>query len=143
MKRLRSLHDNTTTRESRRNALRTLRRGDTVGMLLLGKAEVGKTALVNRWLTGTYTEDYIPTVEDFHEKSLSYKDQSITIGLIDMSGSNDFPAMVDLYLNRVDSVMLVYEVGDQTSVDQVKHLYQRTLKVQEQRPDLFVSVIGM
>lgn len=127
---------------NRRNALRTLRRDDTIGILLLGRCEVGKTALVNQWVNDTFVDTYTPTIEDFYEKSLNLKGQTVNISLIDMTGTSDFPAMIDLYLNRVDSVLLVYDVTNDASAKELRVLYNRVSKVREQREDLMVTIVG-
>jgi len=103
-------------KKSRRNALRTLRRRDTVGLLLLGKCEAGKSALLHRWMKGHFSEQYKPTVEDFHVKPYKHMGQCVNVGVIDMTGSWDFPAMMDLYLSRIDSVVFVYDIGSTDAV---------------------------
>ena len=127
---------------SRRNALRTLRKRDTIGLLLLGKSEVGKTSLVKRWLNDTFAEIYEPSVEDFHVKAYRYMGQCVNVGLIDMTGSWDFPAMMDLYLNRVDSIMFIYDVGNESSVAELSNLYGRMLKIRGENNDVFVTIVG-
>lgn len=130
------------SRNNRRNAIRTLHRSDTIGLLLLGECEVGKTCLLRRWIDDTYNEKYTSTVEDFHVKSFSYMGQSANIGIIDMTGSRDFPAMIDLYLNRVDSVMLFYDVGNESSIKELTYLYEKVKTIRDEKNDIFVSVVG-
>lgn len=141
MQRISSFHESRSS-DNRRNAMSTSRKVDTIAVLLLGKCEAGKTALANRWINGVFIETYEPTIEDFHEKSVNFNHQSINIALIDMTGTSDFPAMIDLYLNRVDSVLLVYDVGDESSMKELTHLYERVRKVREQRQDLLISIVG-
>lgn len=127
---------------SRRNALRTLRRRDTVGLLLLGKCESGKTSLVKRWVNGTFNGEYEATIEDFYTKTYRHMGQCVNVGIIDLSGSWDFPAMMDLYLSRVDSVMLVYDTGNLSSISNLTHLYNRLLKVRGENNEVLVSIVG-
>ena len=37
-------------------------------LLVLGSANVGKTAIINRFLENPFSDKYFPTVEDFHRK---------------------------------------------------------------------------
>lgn len=128
--------------KSRRNALRTLRRRDTIGVLLLGKCEVGKTQLVRRWLKGSFNDNYNPTIEDFHVKSYRHMGQCVNVGVIDMTGSWDFSAMMDLYLNRVDTVMFVYDVNNESSIRELDFLYERLVKVRGENHDMLLTVVG-
>lgn len=128
--------------KSRRNALRTLRRRDTVGLLLLGKCESGKTALVKRWVHNLYLDEYEPTVEDFYTKTYKHMGQCVNVGVIDLSGSWDFPAMMDLYLARVDSVMFVYDMGDKNSIKSLEFLYQRLTKIRGENSEILLTIVG-
>ena len=40
-------------------------------VVVLGAGGVGKTSLIKRFVTDTFPQSYIPTVEDFYEKSVS------------------------------------------------------------------------
>ncbi|XP_066924263.1 ras-like protein rasD [Clytia hemisphaerica] len=128
--------------KSRRNALRTLRRRDTVGLLILGKCESGKSSLVHRWLRGHFVDQYRPTVEDFHVKSYKHMGQCVNVGVIDMTGSWDFPAMIDLYLTRIDSVMFAYEIGSEDAVKNLRLLHERLVKVRGERNEVSLTVVG-
>ena len=130
--------------KSRRNALRTLRRRDTVGLLLFGSCEAGKSALANRWIRSLFTEHYKPTVEDFHVKPYRHMGQCVNVGIIDMSGSWDFAAMIDLYLSRIDSVLFVYDIGAETSstIHDLKTLHERLIKVRGEHYEVLLTVVG-
>ena len=126
----------------RRNAIRVSTQKDAILLMLLGKSKVGKTSLVNRWLKDCYTDAYTPTVENFHLKSYNHQNQFINLGIIDLTGSWDFPAMQSLYLSKADSVMFVYEVGNEGSVKEMRLLYERFLKVKTNDREVIVTVVG-
>ena len=130
------------SRSSRRNAIRSMRRNDTIGLLLLGTSKVGKTALLQRWINGVYQEKYKPTVEDFFTKSVTYMGQTANVGIIDITGSRDFPAMIDLYLSRADSVMLFYERGDELSLRELSYLHEKVKEVRLEKTDMYVTIVG-
>ena len=94
-----------------------------------------------RWVNGVYEETYTPTVEDFYEKPINFHGQSVSIGVIDMTGSFDFPAMTDLFLNRADVVLLVYDVGDTASLKTLAYRYEQVKKIRLNR-EVYVSVVG-
>ena len=130
--------------KSRRNALRTLRRRDTVGMLLFGSCKAGKSALVNRWIKGNFHDTYEPTIEDFHVKPYRHMGQCANVGIIDMTGSGDFAAMVDLYLAKIDSVLFVYDIGADTAqtVNDLKRLHELLIKIRGESYSVSLTVVG-
>ncbi|XP_065644087.1 GTP-binding protein Di-Ras1 [Hydra vulgaris] len=128
--------------KSRRNALKTLRKRDCVGLLLVGKCETGKSSLVNRWINGDYKDYYIPTVEEFYLKSYGVMGHSVNVGVIDMSGSWDFPGMLDLYFNKADSIIFVYEVNNKVSISEMFLFYQRLVKIRGENHEVYMTVVG-
>lgn len=62
-------------------------------MVILGSTKVGKTAIVSRFLTGRFEEQYTPTIEDFHRKLYSIKGDVYQLDILDTSGNHPFPAM--------------------------------------------------
>lgn len=62
-------------------------------MVILGSTKVGKTAIVSRFLSGRFEEQYTPTIEDFHRKLYSIKGDVYQLDILDTSGNHPFPAM--------------------------------------------------
>ncbi|XP_077594737.1 uncharacterized protein LOC144211400 isoform X2 [Stigmatopora nigra] len=62
-------------------------------MVILGSTKVGKTAIVSRFLTGRFDEQYTPTIEDFHRKLYSIRGNVYQLDILDTSGNHPFPAM--------------------------------------------------
>ena len=70
--------------------------------------------------------------------------QCVNVGIIDMSGSWDFAAMIDLYLSRIDSVLFVYDIGAETSstIHDLKTLHERLIKVRGEHYEVLLTVVG-
>lgn len=62
-------------------------------MVILGSSKVGKTAIVSRFLTGRFEDQYTPTIEDFHRKFYSIRGEVYQLDILDTSGNHPFPAM--------------------------------------------------
>ncbi|XP_072528052.1 uncharacterized protein [Salminus brasiliensis] len=62
-------------------------------MVILGSTKVGKSAIVSRFLTGRFEEQYTPTIEDFHRKLYSIRGDVYQLDILDTSGNHPFPAM--------------------------------------------------
>ena len=110
-------------------------------MLMLGACKVGKSALVNRWCKDIFIDNYVPTVEEFYTKGCNYLGQNVRIGAIDLTGGGHFPAMQDLYIQRTDSIIFVYEVGKMDTINEVKRLFDHVTKIRGEN-EVMCSVVG-
>lgn len=85
-------------------------------MVILGSTKVGKSAIVSRFLTGRFDDQYTPTIEDFHRKLYSIRGDAYQLDILDTSGNHPFPAMRRLsiltgkysYSNPVYSCVMKY-----------------------------------
>lgn len=83
-------------------------------MVILGSTKVGKSAIVSRFLTGRFEDQYTPTIEDFHRKLYSIRGDVYQLDILDTSGNHPFPAMRRLsiltgkYFNPIYSRVLLY-----------------------------------
>jgi len=124
----------------KRTALKSLKRKDTVGIILLGDVNVGKSALIRRWMNDEFPTDYVATVEDFFMKTVVSLNQRINVTIIDIAGGRQFPSMDDLYMKKSDVVMLVYEVGNDKSVKSLKRYYECACEAMKGRKVNYVVV---
>ncbi|XP_077172727.1 dexamethasone-induced Ras-related protein 1 isoform X2 [Paroedura picta] len=76
-------------------------------MVILGSSKVGKTAIVSRFLTGRFDDQYTPTIEDFHRKFYSIRGEVYQLDILDTSGNHPFPAMrrLSILTDRGDQVL--------------------------------------
>nr|XP_056722244.1 dexamethasone-induced Ras-related protein 1 isoform X2 [Euleptes europaea] len=77
-------------------------------MVVLGSSKVGKTAIVSRFLTGRFDDQYTPTIEDFHRKFYSIRGEVYQLDILDTSGNHPFPAMrrLSILTDHGDQVLL-------------------------------------
>ena len=66
---------------------------------------VGKTSMVQRFISGTFRESYVPTIEDTYRKTISSKTPNsppavCTLQITDTTGSHQFPAMQRLSISK-------------------------------------------
>ncbi|XP_061910952.1 dexamethasone-induced Ras-related protein 1-like [Entelurus aequoreus] len=91
-------------------------------MVILGSTKVGKTAIVSRFLTGRFDEQYTPTIEDFHRKLYSIKGDVYQLDILDTSGNHPFPAMRRLSILTGDVFILVFSLDNRDSFREVQRL---------------------
>lgn len=104
--------------------MRSLRRKDTIGIILLGDERVGKTGLIERWVHDKFSDEYKPTIEDFHEKNVIYKNRRVNVTVVDIAGSRQFPAMEELYIVKSDCIVFVYEIGNEKSIKSIEQYFK-------------------
>ncbi|XP_044289802.1 dexamethasone-induced Ras-related protein 1 isoform X2 [Varanus komodoensis] len=82
-------------------------------MVVLGSSKVGKTAIVSRFLTGRFDDQYTPTIEDFHRKFYSIRGEVYQLDILDTSGNHPFPAMRRLSILTGERHKVLPEEQDQ------------------------------
>ncbi|XP_019728612.1 dexamethasone-induced Ras-related protein 1-like [Hippocampus comes] len=92
-------------------------------MVILGSSEVGKTAIVSRFLSARVDEQYTPTVEDFHRKLYSIRGSVYQLDILDTSGNkHPFPATRRLSILTGDVFILVFSLDNRDSFQEVQRL---------------------
>ena len=90
-------------------------------ILLLGNSAVGKTSLISRYANGTFKEEYINTVGlDHISKTEIINNINILVKLWDTAGQERFKALTPSYLRNAEGVILVYDVTNSDSFDDLK-----------------------
>ncbi|VDM20321.1 unnamed protein product [Wuchereria bancrofti] len=101
---------------------------------VFGAGGVGKSSIVQRFIKGTFNENYIPTIEDtfrqakeavyiqvaiiFQVISCNHKNVC-TLQITDTTGSHQFPAMQRLSISKGNAFVLVYSVTSKQSLEEL------------------------
>ncbi|XP_039663154.1 ras-related protein Rap-1b-like [Perca fluviatilis] len=106
-------------------------RPNTVRLVFLGAAGVGKSALIRRFLHDSFEHKYTRTVEELHvlEYDPAGSGKKMRLEILDTSGSYSFPAMRELSIRHSDAFALVYAVDDPGSLEEVKRLRDEILQL--------------
>jgi small GTP-binding protein len=93
----------------------------TCSILLLGDSCVGKTSLISRYANGIFKDEYIATVGlDFVSKQEIINDKNINVKLWDTAGQERYKALTPSYLRGADGVVLVFDVTNSETFDNLK-----------------------
>ena len=79
-------------------------------VVVFGDSWVGKTSLCKAFLGEPLNEDYEPTVEDFYSTQIVHKEKNYLVDIIDTCGTETFPAMWRMEINKADAILLVYSL---------------------------------
>lgn len=108
-------------------------------LLMLGAGGVGKSALVCCFMTNQYTEEYNPTIEDSYHKSLEIDGHVEHIEVIDTAGQEEFHSMLDQWIRSADGVLLMYDVSNRATFDELTRFHNRMMETDERVPFLLVG----
>eukprot|EP00934_Nitzschia_sp_Nitz4_P003480 Nitzschia sp. Nitz4//scaffold94_size78252//33512//34540//NITZ4_005468-RA/size78252-processed-gene-0.99-mRNA-1//1//CDS//3329560380//3470//frame0 len=100
----------------------------TLKIVILGDSGVGKTSLMNRYSTGTFTGQYKATIgADFLSKDnvivtdLYGQRTLVTLQIWDTAGQERFQSLGVGFYRGADACLLVYDITDPHSLDNLDH----------------------
>ena len=108
-------------------------------IVMMGAAKVGKSAIITQFLYNTFSPKYKRTVEEMHHGDFNVSGTALTLDILDTSGSYDFPAMRELSIRSADAFVLVYDVNDVSTFEEVESLRTQILSVKGAVP---IVVVG-
>lgn len=90
-------------------------------LLLIGDSGTGKSSILNRFVDNSFTETYISTIGvDFKIKTVEYNGKKIKLQIWDTAGQERFRTITSSYYRGAQGVVIVYDVTDKKSFDNVK-----------------------
>ncbi|KAK0417800.1 hypothetical protein QR680_013219 [Steinernema hermaphroditum] len=109
---------------------------------ILGDANVGKTALLNRFVFDRFEHDYKFTVgADFYNRTIENKHGNrVHLQIWDTAGHERFHSILPAIVRDASAAVLVYDVTDESSFHNVA--YWRMFVQLECRNDPFVVIVG-
>ncbi|XP_025836946.1 ras-related protein Rap-1 [Agrilus planipennis] len=106
-------------------------KGDTISptstsvrhkIVVLGGAKVGKSSLITQFLYNSFSPKYKRTIEEMHQGNFTVNGVQLTLDILDTSGAYEFPAMRALSISSADAFILVYDVNDAATFEEVRAL---------------------
>ena len=113
----------------------------TCQILLIGDSLVGKTCLIQRYVNGTFKDDYILTVGlDYHTKLEIINNLNVSVKLWDTAGQERFKALTASFFRNAEGVVIAYDVTNSESFDNLK-FWISSIKTNLFEKNIFIPII--
>lgn len=91
-------------------------------ILLIGDSGIGKTCIMRRFADNKFDPNYILTIGvDFKVKTLDINGKTVLVQVWDTAGQERFNTMTANFYHRADAVMLVYDITDRKSFENISN----------------------
>lgn len=101
---------------------------------MLGSGGVGKSCLTLRFVCSGYSEIYDATIEDFYMKTVTIDEETVHLEIIDTAGQEEFQSMLDGWIRSADGIILVYDVSNAQTFDELNYFYERIANCKDGKP---------
>ncbi|TFG01961.1 MAG: GTP-binding protein [Promethearchaeota archaeon] len=88
-------------------------------VLVFGDGGVGKTTLINRYLTGLFAQGTITIGVDFHIKTVEIEGKKVTLQIWDFAGEDRFRFLLPSYAKGANGVIFMFDITRYTSLNSV------------------------
>jgi len=103
----------------------------TFKVVIFGDGGVGKTALVNKYLTGVFKSDTRLTVGlDFHIKRLKIEKKEVVLQIWDFAGEDRFRYLLPTYVRGASGGIFMYDITRYSSLKHINDWFE-ALKVHD------------
>jgi GTPase KRas protein len=100
-------------------------------IVLMGVGGVGKSCLTLQFFSGTFVDDYDPTLMDCYRKQMTIDGEECILDIFDTAGQDDFIAVRDQYMRSGDGFMFVYSIILEESFNEAITFHGHVLRLKE------------
>jgi small GTP-binding protein len=111
-------------------------------LILGGDGAVGKTSMVHRFVEGTFTKDYKSTIgTSIMKKECQFDELRSKVRFViwDLAGQSQFKRVRQSYLANAETGILVFDVTNLTSFENVGNWYKEIIKAS---PNISLIMVG-
>jgi len=94
----------------------------SIKLLVVGDSGAGKTCLIRKFVTDTYTECYTPTAgePDILVRTLFIDGENVTLDIWDTLGQERFLSLAPLHYRGADGAIIVFSLTDRSSFARIR-----------------------
>ncbi|KAI8443160.1 RAB5B, member ras oncogene family, isoform CRA_b, partial [Phakopsora pachyrhizi] len=110
-------------------------------VVILGMQGVGKTSIVHRYTTGSFSYSLTSTIgASFCTKKLSVDGCKVRLQIWDTAGQERFRSMAPMYYRGANAAILVYDLTNQESFSDIQNWIDELR--QNMTSDLIIQIVG-
>ena len=110
-------------------------------LIFLGDQSVGKSCILNRFMSDTFTEEYQATIGlDFQSKNVQIDNQDIHLLLYDTAGQEKFRSLIPMYTRDANIILLVYDICSKDSFNHLSDWLNDLTNIN--KDDVIFAVVG-
>ncbi|KAJ3429248.1 gtp-binding protein rheb [Anaeramoeba flamelloides] len=91
-------------------------------VVVLGSKGVGKTSIIQRFVSDGFVNEYTPTIENTFQKTLTFNGMKYDLTLVDTRGQDKYATSITSYTGATDGFVLIYNICDSKSFELVSTL---------------------
>jgi small GTP-binding protein len=92
-----------------------------IKMVLLGEPSVGKTSIIQNYISETFTNNYQPNVGGVYStKNIELSGTQITLKLWDTAGQEVYRSLTKNYYRAADIIILVFDITKNETFHKIK-----------------------
>ena len=110
-------------------------------LMIIGNGGVGKTTLVNRYLTGLFAEGTITIGVDFHIKAVEIDGKKVTLQIWDFAGEDRFRFLLPSYAKGANGVIFMFDITRYASLNSVNEwldVFRKSFKEEEEEVPMII-----
>lgn len=107
---------------------------NAIKIVLMGQGGVGKTAMVLRYTTGDFNEQYMPTIGDMYTKDVEVNGAPRHVEIDDTAGQEAYADLKKEKMSTGDGYILVYSITDDTTFAKLDRVREEIMRAQGGRP---------
>jgi len=115
---------------------------ETVKVVLLGQAGVGKTCIISKFITGEFNPNTISSLSaQYISKQMTFNDKVIKFDIWDTAGQERFRALAKIFYKDAKVICLCYDITSKESFEELKdYWYEKQTKLNANGDPIFAVV---